>query len=245
MSDWFEKEAMPSRPTYVDSYLEGLTGPNEQFEVPNQGGHCVNPKCRQQFDESMLDWGGQVACPNCGTENDVWSQYENISNPGGYTRAGLSPTSMGNIGEQVVERMHELPGVGTVAWMHETHKFPIDCIVESQRGKFGCEIKTNHAQSQEQFKLGDRAERMNKIKYCFENGLKPALIGVRLNFYTDLAYVFFREGLSDTWIGNDKMMHVATVNFADLNPFKSPDPAARHLEIQNANLPDQSEDIPF
>ena len=239
-SDWGEKTAMPARPSVMDSYLQELA-PNEQFEVPHEGGHCVNPKCRMQFDDSMLDMSGDITCPNCGTQNNVWSIYDQ---PGGTTRAGLTPTAMGQIGEKVIEEMHEIPGVGTIAWMHDTYTSPIDCIVESQRGKFGCEIKTNHAQSQEQFKLGDRAERTGKIKYCLENGLKPALIGVRLNFYTDLAYVFFREGMSDTWYSNQKMMHVATINFAHLNPFKSPDPAARHTEIENAHLPD-SDDTPF
>ena len=242
-SEWGEKTAMPvARPKYVDPYLEQLAGPNEQFEVPNEGGHCSNPKCRMPFDDSMLDMSGDVSCPNCGTQNNVWSIYEK---PGGTTRAGLTPTAMGQIGEQIVEEMHELPGVGTISWIHDTYTSPIDAIIESQKGKFGCEIKTNHAQSQEQFKLGDRAERSSKIKYCLENGLKPALVGVRLNFYTDLAYVFFREGMSDTWMGNDKMMHVATINFAHLNPFKSPDPAARNLEIQNAHLPEDDGADPF
>ena len=104
---------------------------------------------------------------------------------------------------------------------------------------------THNSQAQERFKLGDRQERLKKLQYCYENGLKPAIIGVRLNFFTSLAYVFFREGLTDTWIGNSKMQHVGTFNFEDLNPFKSFDPQAQAIAIQNAHIPDQAEGDEF
>lgn len=237
-----ERVGMPVvRPTTVDTYLNDLVGPNEQHEAdPN--GHCINPKCRAMFGEEDVDSNGIATCPKCFTEQNI---HQDASSPGGTTRAGLTLKQMGSIGEQVVSRMGELPGVGTITWMSPDYHFPIDAIVTTQKGRFGCEIKTNHSQAQERFKVGGKAERQEKIKYCLTNGLKPALIGVRLNFYTDKAYIFFREGLTDTWVGNPKMMHVATLDFSDLNPFKSPDPQAQALAVENAHLPDQSEEDPF
>lgn len=238
-----EHVAMPvTRPPYVEDYLSEIAGPNEQHEA-NPNGHCMNPKCRATFGEEDVDSNGIATCPECFMEQDT---HQDTNSPGGTTRAGLTLKQMGDIGEKVVARMGELPGVGVISWVSPDYNHPIDAIVASQRGNFGCEIKTNHSQAQERFKVGGKIERQEKIKYCLTNGLKPALIGVRLNFYTDKAYIFFREGLTDTWIGNAKMMHVATLDFSDLNPFKSPDPQAQALAVENANLPDQSEDdIPF
>lgn len=265
-----EHWGMPvTRPGYVDEYLEGLTGPNEQHTVDPEA-HCINPKCGYHFtpeDEQQIRQNrGEFTCPQCGfTQNvfghaptymsddpDAWYDLQDSgqlpttqmrpANPGGTTRSGLTLEQMGHIGEEVVLRMGELPGIGPIVKASEDYNFPIDAIVESQKGKFGCEIKTNHSQAQERFKVGGKEERLEKIKYCLANGLKPALIGVRLNFFTDKAYIFFREGLTDTWIGNQQMIHVATLDFADLNPFKSPDPQAQAIAVENASLPDQSDD---
>jgi DNA-directed RNA polymerase subunit RPC12/RpoP len=242
------------RPLYVDPYLEQLTGPGEQHNIDSNS-HCVNPKCGQQFDDSMVEPDGSITCPSCGfnqnatgEEEPTWKQGpagKPELNPGGKTRSGLSLDQMGQIGESVVGRLGELPGIGTVTWVSKEKKFPIDAILQSQRGKFGCEIKANHSQAQERFKIGGKEERQAKIVYCMTNGMKPALIGVRLNFYTDKAYVFFREGLTDTWIGNSKMQFVGTYDFSDLNPFKSPDPQAQALAVDNAHLTDQSEEDEF
>lgn len=242
--------AMPvTRPSYVDPYLEGLTGPDEQHRADPHA-HCINPKCTQQFDDSMIDPDGTITCPSCGFNQNVLNEDERAwmpgvqgLNPGGVTRSGLTLDQMGAIAEQIVDRMGELPGVGAVIESFSNLKQnPIDVIVQGQQGKFGCEIKANHSQAQERFKVGGKEERHAKIVYCLTHGLKPALIGVRLNFYTDKAYIFFREGLSDTWIGNSKMLHVATLDFGDLNPFKSPDPQAQALAVDNAHLPDQADD---
>ena len=255
--------AMPvTRPKYVDNYLEQLA-PGEEHALDPES-HCVNPKCDYYFtpqDEEEIEQNkGEFTCPKCGTTYNYlretptygdWGEWEEggnyptkgrPANPGGNTRAGLTLDQMGQIGEKIVLRMGELPGLGSVQAASDSYNFPIDVIVTGQNGRFGCEVKTNHSQAQERFKIGGQCERQQKITYCLENGLKPALIGVRLNFYTDKAYVFFREGLTDTWIGNSKMRHVATLDFADLNPYRSPDPQAQALAVDNAHLPDQSEE---
>lgn len=254
-SDWIEKTAMPVvRPHSVDPYLEQLTGPNEQHHI-DPTAHCINPKCGYKFNDQdvaeLESAGGEFTCPHCGTTsnylNDAKSHIPDpdgsgkaILNPDARTRSGLTLTQMGSIGEAVVMGLGELPGVGAIDSASNQYNFPIDVIVTGQRGNFGCEVKSNHSEAQERFKIGGKKARAAKITYCMQNGLKPALIGVRLNFFTDKAYVFFREGLTDTWIGNSKMQHIGTFDFSQHNPFKSPDPQAQALAVQNANLPDQS-----
>jgi hypothetical protein len=226
-----------AEPQYTKPYLEDLAGPDEQHAP--EGGWSYE----QMFDASGKDPEEQEWTPRFITDVDTGKQ---VLNPGGFAHAGLTVKQMGDIGEAVVMRLGELPGVGAIMPMPTgAYNQPLDCMVENPRGRFGCEIKANHSQAQPRFKIGGRDERLAKIEECYLNGLKPALIGVRLNFFTNLAYVFFREGLTDTWIGNDRMMHVGTFNFEDLNPFRSPDPKAQELAVENAHLPDQSMEDEF
>lgn len=233
---------MPSSPN-TPGVLRGLQEVNPNYPDPEQfqadpNSNCVNPKCDYQLDpetQEEVNQQGRFVCPRCGTENIVQPEF----NPGGRTLSGLSLDQMGNIGETLIARIGEIPGVGSVESMTAEYQHPIDCIVVSGDTRYGCEIKTNHAQAQPRFKLGDQKERHAKIAYCAENGLQPALIGVRLNFFNDKANIFFRPGMSDTWIGNSNMKHVGTVDFEDLNPFKGP-PGVKQQEIEHAGLPDQS-----
>lgn len=265
-AEW--KIAMPvTRPKYVDTYLEGLA-PNELHESPQRTGqlHCVNPKCTHEFTSDELAYtnsDGFLNCPMCGFSNLIEDPYNATRpfmkaepgqgqlgkpyqfNPGGRTRSGLTLKEMGDIGEEIVLRMAEIPGIGPIQSASDDYQYAVDAIIDGQKGKFGVEIKTNHSQAQERFKIGGKVERQAKITYCLTHGLKPALIGVRLNFFTDKAYIFFREGLTDTWVGNNRMIHVGTFDFSDLNPFKSPDPQAQAQAVNNANLPDQSEEEEF
>jgi len=120
---------------------------------------------------------------------------------------------------------------------------PIDFHI----GPYGVEVKTNHSESTPRFKLTgggsrSRAEAIQTmIAFCSQQKLIPAMIGVRLNFYTDKADIFFRQGLADTWIGSSSLQHVATVDFTNLNPYKTPS------EVPSPqDLPDESDsDIPF
>lgn len=248
---------MPTRrPTTVDPFLQNIA-PDELHELPTNetGTTCANPKCRYPVDFSKTN-DGWYNCPNCGYEANYEPQENQPTflrneddgtkpyslNPGGVTRAvTLTVKDLGDIGEQVVIRMGDLPEIGTITATSETYNNPIDCVVTGQEGSFGCEVKTLHSQSQERFKMGGKEERASKIAYCYTHGLKPALIGVRLNFYTDKAYVFFREAMTDSWIGNPSLKHVATVDFSDLNPFKSPNPQAQALAVEQAHLPDEGD----
>lgn len=213
-------------------------------EEHNVGGDCMNPKCDYEFTEQDLDEmalnSGWFTCPNCD-----WTYNYMDPDVVPRTRAGLTPTQMGDIGEKIVERMGTIPGLGDVGWVSNDPSYPIDMIVDD----FGVEIKTVHSESQPRFKMGGgggqggkrQGTREEKLRYVEQNGLRPALIGVRLNFYTDTADVFVRpDSFTDTWIGAPQLIYVDSVNFSDLNPFKRPEDVPPRNE-----LPDDDSDIPF
>lgn len=205
-------------PIRAQRFLNGLY-PNEQHTA---GGDCINPKCDYTFtpeDEQMIHGDeGWFTCPKCGK---TYNYYTDSSSPGGVTRAGLTMTQLGNIGETIVANLQTIPSLGPITWTSSEYKFPIDMIA----GQYGCEIKTNHSESQARFKISGSAENaQKKLQYCKDNNLVPALVGVRLNFYTDKADVFTRPGsFTDTWIGAPTLLHVATVDFTSLNPYKHPE----------------------
>lgn len=148
----------------------------------------------------MEDFSGWFVCPKCGWGYNYFDQDIRQT-----TKVGLTLDQMGNLGEEIVGRMGEIPGVGPISIMYGLKNHPIDAVI----GSYGVEIKTNHSEAQARFKMGGenifipelgRAVRPKAAKeyYCQQNGLVPALIGVRLNFYTDKADIFFREGMTDT-----------------------------------------------
>lgn len=227
----------------LDTYMKGVY----PDEIHNIGGDCPNPKCNYVFtpeDRSDIDMSdGWFTCPQC---HMTYNLYD-IGEPGkgGYTRAQiLTMTQMGQIGEEIINQMGSVPNVGQVLEYYgaDLYNNPIDFHI----GPYGCEVKTIHSEAIPRFKLiGGSPERTRQesiqaaITFCNQKGLIPAIMGVRLNFYTDVADIFFRQGLKDTWIGATN--HVGTTNFASLNPFKDPSTVPPPSELPN----DSDSDIPF
>ena len=217
---------LAAEPLYVRPYLETLN----PGEVHGEQGDCANPLCPYQFTpadrKEMVQTGGWFTCPHC----DMTWNYS--TKPGSTIKVGITPTQLGDIGEDLIDEMHNVPDVGAVIWRHPEAQDPLDFII----GGYGVEVKTNHSEAQPRFKLGGQYERAQKIQKAMELGLTPALIGVRLNFYTNIADIFFRPQMSDTWIGQPGLDHIGQVNFSHLNPFKKP----QDVPSVN-NLPDDDE----
>jgi hypothetical protein len=224
----------------IASHLKALKWLQNQYpyEQHSVGGDCINPKCDYKFTsddaDDITNADGWFTCPQC----DRSYNYMEENRFGHVTRAGLTPDEMGNIGEELVKQMGEVPGLGPVSWVSPTHEFPIDAVI----GPYGVEIKALHSEAMPRIKMGGQKERQDKIDYVQQNGLLPAIIGVRLNFYQDLADIFVRKGtFTDTWLGNDNLEHVATLNFSHLNPFKHPEDVPSATDMPT----DDESDIPF
>ncbi|HMD81950.1 MAG TPA: hypothetical protein VKE92_11610 [Anaerolineales bacterium] len=235
MLRWVKWAGPASNFSRAQQYLQTVY-PNEVHGI---GGHCQNPKCDYEFtpqDQEEIEFnGGWFTCPKCNYTQNVYAEEKR-------NKVGLSPDEMGNLGEQIVSRLGQIPGLGKITWVSNYARFPIDMIA----GDYGVEVKTNHSEAQPRFKLGGgwpgqdkrQGTQEGKLQYCKQEGLRPALVGVRLNFYTDKADIFVRpDSFTDTWIGAPSLSHVATVDFTDLNPFKRPEDVPQ-------NLPDD-DNIPF
>jgi hypothetical protein len=234
-------DRISAEPKYVQPFLDKLN----PYEIHNVGGDCINPKCDYQItDQDRKDieaMDGMFTCPKCDRSYNYY--YDNQPDgPGGYTRSALTMRQMGSIGETIIADMGSIPQVGQITWHSPDYNSPLDFII----GEYGVEVKTNHSEATARFKLGGAAEREQKILMAQQMNLIPAIIGVRLNFYSDVADIFFRPQLTDTWIGNPQLQHVAKTNFAYLNPYKEPYevPDASQLP-QDDSTPGASDGIPF
>jgi hypothetical protein len=224
--------------------------PDESFEV----GDC--PNCGytltdEEKHDAEYEGDGYVKCPQCGAKFNLYEPYS--------TRAGITKDQMGRIGEDLIDQFGTLPNVGQVIQSYAGQKnWPIDCVIQGVDGvKYGVEIKTNHYRAQARFKIGGEwtwdpdlnktvPPRAGKYAYCKRNGLAPALIGVRLNFLTNHADVFWRsDGFIDTWIGNAKLVHVGTFDFSSLNPFKNPSDVPPSSQLPDDDSDTGDDGIPF
>ena len=245
MIDIGEEHIATRQPSYTDSYLQNL----HPDEIHNAGGTCLNPKCdytiTSQDEQNMNILDGWWACPECKDSYNYWHELDKEwGKPGGGTRApGLSMRQMGQIGETLIDRMGSIPGMGQIFWWADDYNTPLDFNI----GKYGVEVKTNHSEAQKRFKIGNRIERQKKIQMANEHSLAPALIGVRLNFYTSLADIWWRQGFTDTWIGNPLLHYVTTIKFEDLNPYPDPQevPPPGYLPEDNDTPAPYSEEEQF
>jgi len=145
----------------------------------------------------------------------------------------------GGVGtEEIVKRARMLPCGPIVQDLNAIMmKPPVDFQAGSEGRYWGIEVKANHALAAPRFKVsGSPAKRQRMIQFCQERGWRQGFCGVRLNFYTSKADVFFREGFTDTWLGTDMMQYVGEFDFADLNPFRGFD---GQVNVPD-NLPDES-----
>jgi len=237
-----------SVPNHTMDWLKSVK-PDEEFGHQSD---CISPKCNHDWNDEerhQLSQYGEIVCPQCGTQQTIHGQvgpyddFQNPQDPGkGGTRSGIDRKMMGDIGEKLVERANNLP-CGRI-----THNFqaagaynnPVDFTTVDQHGnQWGVEVKAIDSRATPRFKLGGAAEVGAKVKYCFDHQLRQGLVGVRLNFFTDEADLFWRPQFTDPYLGDTTMQHIGTLNFADLNPFRDP-------ATGDHNVPQETpQDIPY
>ena len=207
----------------------------------------------------IQDKGGYYTCPRCKTSHDLLSDLPWHGAPeedfnqepfsaGGGTRIGLSLKEQAQIGEDLVERMGELPGYGKITWVHPggaISKSPLDMATN----EWGIEVKTlGYDAIHHRFIPGRPQEKADKNAMAVAKGLKGVLgVLVLLNYRTSKADIYVREFPVDiaagTGVGafrSHNAQHlVAEVPFN--NPFMQPEHPAPH----GPNSQPAEEAIPF
>lgn len=242
--------------------------PQERQQL-DQAGYvpCYNARCDFMISPEIEEYvppGQQFffTCPRCGHTYDLNSK---VGVPGGMGTSGLDPTTAGDVAEQVVQSLGEIPGYGPILWWHKGRSQTpsamdgavaewgvevksADAAAANQRANFGVDERQNKAQAASDAslwaqELGDESliAIVGKMKW---HGVLGVL--VVLDFQTSTADVFVRE-MPLSWNLKKGQWH-GILNFRSHNatlvaeavPFTNPLP-----EPGQAQLPAQDwDDIP-
>lgn len=227
--------------------------PNESHGI---NADCPNPYCdymiTPQDVEHAEHTGGAFECPKCRWQYDLspylWGDNRER------TRSGMSLQSMGQLGEDVVKKFVDenggIPGLGELLWESPDYHDPIDIVA----GDYALEVKSLHSESFPRYKIAadpgsgarradviqKKHQRLAELSQHLEKPLYPGLLGVRLNFYTNRADLFFAPEYKDRMM--TAMQPVGYTDFSNLNPFPNPE------DVTSMQLPPQgetSEEFPF
>lgn len=196
--------------------------PQTKAQVEAQGGYFTCPKCRLTTDlMNNLPWHGVQ-------EEDYYPR----GNTGGGTAIGLPMEDVGQIGENIVLQMREIPGYGPITWWHPGgagSPSPLDGAC----GDWGIEVKTvTYDSASHYWHPGSGKEIEDKSAQAAQMGFKGILgVMVLLNFRDDKADVYVKELPLTPWRdaagvqrpGGAAKWHKRTgVKVASGIPFESP-----------------------
>lgn len=236
----------------------------------------IAPEAAQQVSEA----GQMYKCPRCQMSydlNTVVGQYPrqetSAFTPGGATIAGIQLGEQGQIGEDLVEQLGQIPGYGPITWWHQggaTSSSPLDGACAGSDGKtWGIEVKAINADAKNlRFMPGNQKYRQMKNAHAEREGWAGVLgILVLMNYRTSKADMYLREFPLDVeqapvggrggWGAGWKTRGVATfrhtspaaVKFMGEVPFKNPllDPKAPSPNVygDTSQFGLQKDDIPF
>jgi hypothetical protein len=213
--------------------------PEAQQQVADKGGYYTCPRCRESYDlMSDLPWHGA---------SDEQFNAEGFS-AGGGTRIGLSLKDQGQIGEDLVSNLPELPGYGPIVWRSNSYNSPLDMATKD----WGIEVKTlGYDAIHHRFIPGRPQEKIDKNEMAVAKGYKGVLgVLVLLNYRTSKADIFVKEypvnlatgqGVGAFRSGSGQHL-VAEVPFK--NPFMRPEHPAP-ITNQASPVDVSSEAIPF
>jgi hypothetical protein len=243
-----QTEAMGWKPCETTNIGRGrgrcpfLLSPAAVASVEGQGGgYYTCPVCRRSYDLlHHLPWHGVTE------ENATPEQMEEQRGftPGGGTKIGLGLAEQGQIGEDLVEKMGQIPGYGKITWVHPggaNANSPLDMATD----EWGIEVKTlGYDAMHHRFIPGRPSEKLDKNKMAEQMG-KKGVLGV-------LVILDYRRSVADIYV-NEMPLHrgvfafyshqgqrlVAEVPFH--NPLLNPDHPAPHAANERPPEPD----LPF
>lgn len=162
---------------------------------------CAHPGCGFMHSPGLAN---SQTCPNCGISPDQASDLTNgmyamSQVPGGSTRSGLSLREQGDIGENLIQKLGEIPGYGKITWWHDQggqNYGPLD----GATGEWGIEVRSyNVDNSALQFNISPD-EKIRKNQAAAEAGYKGILaVVVALDFRRSLADIYVRPFTLEPW----------------------------------------------
>jgi hypothetical protein len=194
--------------------------PSQAGQLQEQGYYkCLNPMCDFHFSPERMsshDAMDTLDCPNCQRSYNMLDSApfaqagggnDSSYSAGGGTIAGISMKDQGEIGEDIVRSLGEIPGYGSITWWHEggaQAASPLD----GGTADWGVEVKTlnvdakNHRwipggarRSRAAIPLGiTRDEKDDKNRAAEQMGYKGVLgVLVILDYRRSVADIYVRE----------------------------------------------------
>lgn len=211
----------------VAGYCTFFLSPEAQTHVSHEGGgYYTCPVCRQSHDLlHEMPWHGV-------SQEDLPPEQQGGFTAGGGTRIGLGMDVQGQIGEDLVEHLGELPGYGPITWIHEggaTVGSPLDMAT----AEWGVEVKTlGYDAAHHRFIPGRPSEKHHKNEMAKSMNKKGVLgVLVLLDYRRSMADIYVREfplekGGVKTFRSNQGQHLVKSVPFR--NPLMDPhDPSPK------------------
>lgn len=230
---------------------------------------CNNPSCdfwiSPEAQHAVERAGGYYTCPNykCKQTSNLihelpWmrSGYENYDGPyqGGTNNSGLNVSEVGQLGEDVVSHLKELPGYGPITWWHSsgvTDPSPVDGATKD----WAIEVKTLLADSKHHRFIpggnrsnvtGTRFEKEDKNEAAAQMG-KQGILGllVILDMRRSVADIYAKEMPIAGWTNSTGRQINGVAAFRNTNaehliaevPFKNPYMDPSHPAPQNPEMP--------
>lgn len=170
--------AGPQKGQNCDFYI----APEAQSFVQDKGGYYTCPRCKQSHDLMHdLPWHG--------AQEGEFNRDD--FSAGGGTKIGLSLKEQGQIGEDLVSSLPDLPGYGPITWRSNTYNSPLDMATQD----WGIEVKTlGYDAIHHRFIPGRPKEKAEKNEMAAAKGYKGVLgVLVILNYRNSKADIFVRE----------------------------------------------------
>jgi hypothetical protein len=178
-----------------------LLSPETVKRIESTTGYYTCARCRQSY-HLMNEWPPYGVSPE-EAEMNARTDFErgNSFNPGGGTRSGNTLSDVGQIGEDLIEQMKQIPGYGPITWWHGASArdpSPLDGTTQD----WGIEVKTidktalNHrfiAGGRQRNQGGTRNEIESKEHAAQELG-KQGILGILviIDYYTSTADVYVK-----------------------------------------------------
>ena len=228
---------------------------------PTYGQPCqfyISPETQS----ALQDNGGYYTCPNCSHSHDFLHEMpwhgvqEDEMTPeameqfsaGGGTRIGLTMDVQGQIGEDLVRDMGEIPGYGPITWWHEGGA-AVNSPLDGATKDWGVEVKTlGYDATHHRFVPGRAKEKTAKNEMAAQMNKKGVLgVLVLLDYRRSVADIFVREYPLEQGVGafrtNTAMHLVKEVPFN--NPLMDPHDPSPSVRINGKPVDPAADPTPF